>query len=261
MDLATRQLQKHLTGLGYSPEVMVFTELTGSTNDDAKNLAAQGITSALVASRQQSKGRGQHERTWLSPMGNVYLSILLPCAIALDGRLALEVGLNIINLPCFQGLPLQIKWPNDLYSEQGKWGGILIEAISPTQVVVGIGINLFTPAHDDAQPISSLNDLGCMQRDALALIAQLYHAVMQAQQWFEHGSYRLAQRFNHHAAFQQQVVHFEHPQGLVQGVFQGIDANGAALIQTKTERQAFYQGRLKLSLATEVPNVSTERSK
>ncbi len=42
----------------------------------------------------------------------------------LDGRLALEVALNILQIPQLQALSLQVKWPNDLYSAHGKWGGI-----------------------------------------------------------------------------------------------------------------------------------------
>ena len=256
MDFATRQLQQQLKALGHHPEVIVFRESTGSTNDDAKQLAAQGVNCALVASRQQTQGRGQHQRIWLSPMGNVYLSVLLPCNTALDGRLALEVGLNMINLPSLQDLPLQLKWPNDVYSPLGKLGGILIEPISPNQLVVGVGINLFTPTLDaqalkpdqpqsQSQPMSSLSDLGYDQRDALALVAQLYHAILQALQWFEHGSYRLAQRYQHHAAFLGQRVRFEHAQGVVEGVFQGIHADGAACIATQDEQLMFYKGSLK----------------
>lgn len=245
MDNATRRLQQHLHVLGYRPDVLLFQEITGSTNDDAKQLSAQGVERALVASRQQTQGRGQHDRQWLSPQGNVYLSILLPSATALDGRLALEVGLNILDMPCLNGLNLQLKWPNDLYSPLGKWGGILIEALNPHQLVVGVGLNLFTPTHQEQQPITSLQDLGLQQPDALQMIAQLYHAVMQAQQWFEHGCYRLAQRFNHHAAFMQQSVCFEHPQGQLRGIFAGISASGAAIICTEQQHE-FYQGRIRL---------------
>lgn len=261
MDLATRQLQQQLSALGHCPDVIVFRERTGSTNDDAKLLAAQGVNCALVASRQQSQGRGQHQRTWLSPMGNLYLSLLLPCTKPLDGRLALEVGLNMINLPSLQHLALQLKWPNDLYSPLGKWGGILIEPINPNQLVIGVGVNLFTPTDannelsaTERQSITSLADLGYAQRDALALVAQLYHAILQAMQWFEHGSYRLAQRYNHHAAFLGQRVCFKHTEGMqesaLEGMFQGINADGAAVIMVKNEQFAFYKGRLKAIPAT-----------
>jgi BirA family biotin operon repressor/biotin-[acetyl-CoA-carboxylase] ligase len=246
-DLATRQLQQLLNAKNQFPEIVLLKTTTTSTNDDMREIAQKGISSGLVCSAQQTQGRGQHQRQWSSPEGNIYLSTLIQTKTALDGRLALEVALNILQMPSLQGLSLQIKWPNDLYSAQGKWGGILVEPLSPHQAIVGVGINLNTPPVENAdQPITSLAMLGLAHIDRLMLIAELYTAIQQASQWFEHGSYNLAERFNHHAIWLNQQVEFEHAQGKLQGSFQGISNDGAVLIKTD-HVQAFYQGRLRLA--------------
>lgn len=246
-DLATRQLQQLLNAKNQFPEIVLLKTTTTSTNDDMREIAQKGISSGLVYSAQQTQGRGQHQRQWSSPEGNIYLSTLIQTKTALDGRLALEVALNILQMPSLQGLSLQIKWPNDLYSAQGKWGGILVEPLSPHQAIVGVGINLNTPPVENAdQPITSLAMLGLAHIDRLMLIAELYTAIQQASQWFEHGSYNLAERFNHHAIWLNQQVEFEHAQGKLQGRFQGISNDGAVLIKTD-HVQAFYQGRLRLA--------------
>ena len=246
-DLATRQLQQLLNAKNQFPEIVLLKTTTTSTNDDMREIAQKGISTGLVCSTQQTQGRGQHQRQWVSPEGNIYLSTLIQTKTALDGRLALEVALNILQMPSLQGLSLQIKWPNDLYSAQGKWGGILVEPLSPHQAIVGVGINLNTPPVENAdQPITSLAMLGLAHTDRLTLIAELYTAIQQASQWFEHGSYNLAERFNHHAIWLNQQVEFEHAQGKLQGRFQGISNDGAVLIKTD-HVQAFYQGRLRLA--------------
>ena len=246
-DLATRQLQQLLNAKNQFPEIVLLKTTTTSTNDDMREIAQKGISSGLVCSAQQTQGRGQHQRQWSSPEGNIYLSTLIQTKTALDGRLALEVALNILQMPSLQGLNLQIKWPNDLYSAQGKWGGILVEPLSPHQAIVGVGINLNTPSVENAdQPITSLTMLGLAHTDRLTLIAELYTAIQQASQWFEHGSYNLAERFNHHAIWLNQQVEFEHAQGKLQGRFQGISNDGAVLIKTD-QVQRFYQGRLRLA--------------
>ena len=246
-DLATRQLQQLLNAKNQFPEIVLLKTTTTSTNDDMREIAEKGISSGLVCSAQQTQGRGQHQRQWSSPEGNIYLSTLIQTKTALDGRLALEVALNILQMPSLQGLSLQIKWPNDLYSAQGKWGGILVEPLSPHQAIVGVGINLNTPPVENAdQPITSLAMLGLAHTDRLTLIAELYTAIQQASQWFEHGSYNLAERFNHHAIWLNQQVEFEHAQGKLQGSFQGISNDGAVLIKTH-HVQSFYQGRLRLA--------------
>ena len=245
-DFATRQLQQLLNAKKQFPEVVLLKSITTSTNDDIREIAEKGITTGLVCSAQQTQGRGQHQRQWASPEGNIYLSTLIQSKTALDGRLALEVALNILQMPSLQGLDIQVKWPNDLYSPQGKWGGILVEPLSAHQAIVGVGINLQTPPVENAdQNITSLSMLGLAQMDRLNLIAELYTAIQQAAQWFEHGSYNLAERFNHHAIWLNQQVEFEHTQGKVQGLFQGISNDGAVLIKAD-HLQQFYQGRLRL---------------
>ena len=224
-DLATRQLQQLLNAKNQFPEIILLKTTTTSTNDDMREIAQKGMTTGLVCSAQQTQGRGQHQRQWAS----------------------LEVALNILQMPSLQGLSLQVKWPNDLYSPQGKWGGILVEPLSAHQAIVGVGINLNTPPVENAdQAITSLNMLGLNHLDRLTLIAELYSAIQQAAQWFEHGSYNLAERFNHHAIWLNQYVEFEHAQGKIQGYFQGISNDGAVLIKTE-QTEKYYQGRLRLA--------------
>lgn len=246
-DFATRQLQQLLNAKNQFPEVVLLKTTTTSTNDDMREIAQKGITTGLVCSSQQTQGRGQHHRQWSSPEGNIYFSTLIQTKTALDGRLALEIALNILQMPSLHGLTLQVKWPNDLYSPQGKWGGILVEPLSAHQAIIGVGLNLNTPPVENAdQPITSLAMLGLHQIDRLTLIAELYTAIQQAAQWFEHGSYNLAERFNHHAIWLNQEVEFEHAKGKVRGIFQGISNDGAVIIHTD-QAQQFYQGRLRLA--------------
>ena len=143
MDLETRHLQQLLSTVPQPPEVLLLKPITTSTNDDVREIAKKGIQHVLVCSEEQTQGRGQRDHQWVSPVGNIYLSTLLNLQTAIDGRLALEIALNILQMPSLQNLALQVKWPNDLYSPQGKWGGILIEPISPHQAIVGVGMNLF----------------------------------------------------------------------------------------------------------------------
>ena len=83
----------------------------------------------------------------------------------------------------------------------GKWGGILVEPITAQQAIIGVGINIYQ-IHDVLdQSVTSLTQLGLAQIDLMQLIAELYHAIQQAGEWFSHGSHQLANRFNHHAAF------------------------------------------------------------
>ena len=247
MDVETRELQQCLSQAGQLPEVLLIKPITTSTNDDVRELATKGVQQVLVCSRVQTQGRGQRQRQWISPEGNIYLSTLLHTQKAIDGRLALEIALNILQMPSLKGLDLQVKWPNDLYSLQGKWGGILIEPISTQQVVVGVGINIspLTESVPDQQ-VTSLTELGLQHASRVDLIAELYLAIQQAGEWFNYGSQNLPARFNQYTAFFQQTVEFTDIQGQYSGTFLGIQDDGAVIIETDAGTQTFYQGQLRL---------------
>ena len=246
MDVETRELQQLLKDAGQLPEVLLLKPVTTSTNDDVRDLAQKGIRQVLVSSRAQTQGRGQRQRQWISPEGNIYLSTLLNTETPIDGRLALEIALNILQMPSLKDLNLQVKWPNDLYSQHGKWGGILVEPLSPNQVIVGVGINLEPiPKENIEQHATSLRELGLHNISRIQLISELYLAIQQAKSWFDHNCYNLAARFNHYAAFKNQAVEFEHHAGLCSGIFLGIQDDGSVNIDTHAGLKQFYQGRLR----------------
>lgn len=246
MDLETRQLQKYLTDANQLPELLVLKPVTTSTNDDVKEVAMKGIQSVLVCSEKQTQGRGQQQRQWISPKGNIYLSTLLNLQTPVDGRLALEIALNILQMPSLQNLDLQVKWPNDLYSKNKKWGGILVEPISPYQIIVGVGINVITMNDlNIEQETSSLTELGLNCVNRVQLIAELFLAIQQAGQWFNFNCYNLATRFNHYASFMNETVDFEHSSGKIVGEFLGIQSDGAIKIQQDQYIKTFYQGRMR----------------
>ena len=251
MDLETRLLRQLLTNAQQLPEVLLLKQTTTSTNDDVREIAQKGMKGILVCSEMQTQGRGQRQRQWVSPVGNIYLSTMLETRTALDGRLALEIALNILQMPALKGLTkLQIKWPNDLCSLQGKWGGILVEPLDLHRAIIGVGINLM-PASADAQqiidqPATSLVELGLVEPSRIELISQLYLAIQQAGRWFDHGSYNLAARFNHHAALLDQNIEFEQIHQTLQGIFRGIADDGAVNIETEDGVAPYYQGRLRL---------------
>lgn len=252
MDLETRHLRQLLNDAQQLPEVLLLKQTTTSTNDEVRELALKGMQGILVCSEMQTQGRGQNQRQWVSPVGNIYLSTLLETRTPLDGRLSLEIALNILQMPSLKSLPhLQIKWPNDLYSEQGKWGGILVEPLGTHQAIVGVGINLFPVESEQIeQQATSLMQLGLQYPNRIQLISELYLAIQQAGQWFDHGSYNLAGRFNHYAAFINQTVEFEQVNQTIQGLFKGISDDGRINILTEQGLTGFYQGRLRLKVST-----------
>ncbi|WML89901.1 biotin--[acetyl-CoA-carboxylase] ligase [Thiothrix lacustris] len=124
-------------------DIHVFPELD-STNRWALQ---QGVCGDVCLAEQQSAGRGRRGRQWQSPSGvNVYLSIrwcFTPVPEHLP-LLSLVTGLAVAE--ALEDCAIHghgLKWPNDVYYDGKKLGGILLEAVgSLEQVVIGIGLNV-----------------------------------------------------------------------------------------------------------------------
>ena len=130
-----------------------FHDTIPSTQDRAIELARAGARDGTrVVARHQSHGRGRLARTWASPVGGLYCSIVLARPREHPGLLPLTVGARLAEtLHRRYGIPLSLKWPNDLLIRENgriarKLSGILADDIaSPTlgrAVVVGVGVNV-----------------------------------------------------------------------------------------------------------------------
>lgn len=145
-----------------------YHEELGSTNQRAKTLAVEGAPHGTsVVARIQTSGRGRRGRSFSSPEGGVYLSIVLrpehmatgadPVLITTSSAVAVA---RAVEQTC--GLKLDIKWVNDLFLEGRKVCGILTEGIADMEsggisaLVVGIGVNFSTQEDEypvDIQPL------------------------------------------------------------------------------------------------------------
>ena len=120
-------------------------ELTDSTNLEAKALAEAGAASGtVVTASEQSAGRGRGDRVWTAPAGAalLYSAILRPLGLE-HLLLPLAVPLAVCDA-CESLAPVdcRVKWPNDVWLEERKLAGVLIEARPPHWAVIGVGVNV-----------------------------------------------------------------------------------------------------------------------
>ena len=125
-----------------------------STQDAAMSVAEKlidrgaPVSPLLIAAHRQTGGRGQDTRTWYSPQGGYYGSVLLPVQPENLSALPLKVGLTLTRfLQSLHPLDLSLRWPNDLLLAGKKVAGILIN-VRGEIAVVGLGVNLFIAQSD-----------------------------------------------------------------------------------------------------------------
>ena len=228
---------------GFSVEILPTLP---STNTALMERARAGRAEpiALVA-EQQSAGRGRMGRQWLSEVqasGPIPLtfSIGMPLALQDWSGLSLAVGLAVA-----QSLhpAIQLKWPNDLWLQERKLGGILIETANLGALryaVIGIGINIGPRAAEGLRtPPAWLQEL-LPDADAAQAFGLITPAVVQAVLNFaEHGIGPLLGAYDARDALRGREVLCSND---LIGIARGVDAQGALLLETA-------QGLQKISSA------------
>lgn len=143
----------------------IFFDLD-STNRYLNNKSIDGAPSGyLVLAEQQSKGVGRQGRPWISPFGsNLYLSLLwrFQCGAAQLGCLSLFIAVAIVRALKKAGAKdVGVKWPNDIYWNNKKLAGILLEMrgelSGPSAVVIGIGLNICMPSSNSNSEVKNID--------------------------------------------------------------------------------------------------------
>jgi BirA family biotin operon repressor/biotin-[acetyl-CoA-carboxylase] ligase len=133
--------------------------------DTARGEALKGAAAGtVIIAGEQTGGRGRLKRQWLSPKGNIALSIILYPDIASLPYLIMITSLAVVkSIESVTGVKGQIKWPNDVLIDGKKVCGILIEnqvrGNKVTYSIVGIGINVALKVNDYVEIASTAASL------------------------------------------------------------------------------------------------------
>jgi len=158
------EISESLTTPTLGKKVVAY-EVTDSTNLRAYTLAEQEYPEGtLVVAEKQSHGRGRLGRRWSSPhRTGIYMSVILRPRIAPSeaGKITLMSSVSVARTIRFLVRQnAMIKWPNDVYIDAEKVCGILTEMSAEQDlvrfVILGIGINVNTEAHNLPKGASSL---------------------------------------------------------------------------------------------------------
>lgn len=162
--LSSRAISRRLNTCLLGKEVRFFRETT-STNAVATALAAEGVPEGtLVVTEAQTSGKGRLGRQWLSPAGcNLYFSLILRPPVSPRRAHLVTIMASVALAAVLRreyGIPVGIKWPNDILMKDRKLAGLLTELKAETDrveyVVLGVGINVNWAAGDMPKEISSI---------------------------------------------------------------------------------------------------------
>ncbi|MCL2891221.1 bifunctional biotin--[acetyl-CoA-carboxylase] ligase/biotin operon repressor BirA [Brenneria tiliae] len=211
---------------------------------------------ACIAEYQQS-GRGRRGRQWFSPFGaNLYLSLYWRLEQGPAAAVGVSLVIGIVMAEVLHKLGadgVRVKWPNDLYLNDRKLAGILVELTGKTgdaaHLVIGVGINLQMREPTDKvidQGWINLQEAG-IDVDRNTLSATLISELRRALATFE--QQRLAPFISR---WEQLDNYFNRPVKLlignreIHGIERGIDNQGALLLESDGELTQYIGGEISL---------------
>jgi len=208
--------------------------------DRARALAEAGDAGDLaVWAGEQTAGRGRQGRSWVSPPGNLYVTLLLrpagpPAAAA---RLGFAAGLALADAASAWIAPerVTLKWPNDLMLDRAKAAGILLESSGRAErvdwLMIGSGVNLASHPEGLDYPVASFAGAGAAVTPGELLQRYLgfftiYRKMLEAQgfgplrrAWLKRGQ-GLGQRLTARL-----------PAASLSGIFRDLDEDGALVLE------------------------------
>lgn len=244
--LQAPEVARALAGLRLGHPAHVFAQI-GSTNDEAKRLAAEGAPEGtLVLADTQTAGRGRAGRTWHTPPGAALaLSLVLRPALPAQhaARLTMLAGVAVCAaLEIVADLRPALKWPNDILLGGRKAGGILVESgLAGDRLdyaVVGLGLNV-SAAPPPAQvelPATALEAEAGRALDRLTLLAAILAALDAHYPGLAEG-HALRAAWQARLAWLGQPVVARTAEGELTGLAEGVDADGALLVRLASGEQ------------------------
>lgn len=212
---------------------------------------------ACVAEYQYA-GRGRRGRQWVSAFGrNLYLSMYwrLEQGPAAAIGLSLVVGIVIAEVLNRQGAAerVKVKWPNDLYLDDKKLAGILVELTGKTgdaaQIVIGIGINISMSSEQQKsinQRWTNLQQAG-MKIERNKLIAEIIAELKETLTQFENeGLSPFIPRWLTLDNFINRPVKLIIGEQEIHGIARGIDQQGALLLDINGVITPYIGGEISL---------------
>lgn len=248
-----------------------FYDSLPSTNDLAKNqLRTASEFPRLLLARQQTAGRGRHDRRWLSSDGSLTFSLVFDSsslervgyqsserpAISLLTAIAVCQAIE----PLVRPHRVECKWPNDVMLNGQKVAGILLEspAIRPAGIVVGVGINLNNdiPKTSDLSgdtPATNIQDHVGQPVSAQELLGAILDRFDQRWRQYPQAPDELVQQWRSVDFLADQDIEIHRPDGsIASGTAQGVTSSGGLVVRMGSDnqlggeqRQVFYGGTVR----------------
>lgn len=229
-----------------------FIPETDSTNAEARRMIQHGYNGhkLLIWTDFQHAGRGQRTNHWESEKAKNLLFTLCvqPSFLLARQQFLLSEAVSLAVCTTFNTIHpgFTIKWPNDIYHQENKVCGILIEQVLQSthisQSLIGIGININqTIFRSDAPNPTSLSIITHKEHSRHAILEQFLEHFCHYYQLLENQRYQQLQQAYHEHLFRSSGPHlFKDEKGVFEAYIQRVEDSGQLILLTSEGQQRSY---------------------
>lgn len=242
--------------------VISCTAETGSTNTDARQLLAEfrDADTILRTADTQTGGRGRQGKSFASPEGGLYLTLVMRTGAPLESVVNVTscAAVAVARALAKWEVPCGIKWVNDLYLNGAKLAGILVESVNDyaamrsEHIIIGIGVNVKRNIFPDGVHAISLEDAGFavnMEELCAAIVRELLDI---RKNGFDFAVY--ADEYRKRSIVLGQEVMFRNRRDGVEtyGFAEAINDHGGLIVRVVNELHTLDSGEITLRIQKDI---------
>ena len=232
----------------------IHIKSTTSTMTEVKNYLNQNNKNCIFLSDLQTEGRGQRGNLWVSSEGNLYCSMSFNNFLKINDYFLYNVLIAVsvkLSLEKFGAKKIKFKWPNDLFYEKSKFGGIISEVYNINDnkkyIITGFGININSCPNlinINSTYVKSFCSVGDVGKFLIVFFDILFHYLNDL---INKGSQNLINIFKNSLMFKNENIEISLPnKSVIKGVFKDINIDGSLKLETNGNVRNIYNGSIKV---------------
>lgn len=207
---------------------MIWKKFIFDTLQSTNDMAADYPPYSVIVAKTQTAGKGRYGHEWISPTGNLYMSVVLPDEAKNTRFYAFIVALSVVQSLKAKGFEAKVKWPNDILLNGKKLAGILLEK-NDKGIVAGIGVNVIScPAAGLPYEAAHLNGAVSCEWLADEILKNVHLNMKELKQ---NSFMRLRETYLNCLQGLNTQISVNLPDKRLVGIFKDLSASGALILQ------------------------------
>ena len=229
---------------------LIHINSTDSTMNDSKLYIDKLDSNFVVISDEQKNGKGRMGNKWISPLGNIYCSIVLKFSLSIEEHFFFSI-LTLISikktLSKLGSQDIFFKWPNDVLFQNKKFGGILLESYQNKNtknfIIIGMGLNFSSSPKIDNYETTYIKNFTSIDNKYIFL--ENFFEI-----FFNHWNNFLDEKKNLYNFYRKSLIllgkkiKIKTDNQIISGVFKDISYDGSIILDIDNQTKYIYSGNI-----------------